>query len=55
MVTDTGLKRAAFQKVPRCMPITRGLGALQRVLDHGPAQQDSGKRLLALERFGDRI
>ena len=55
VVADAGLERAAFQQMPRRVPVARGLGAFQGVLDHRPAQQNGGKRLLALERFGGGI
>ena len=55
VVADAGLERAAFSEVPRRVPVARGLGTFQGILDHRPAQQSGGKRLLALERFGGGI
>jgi hypothetical protein len=55
MVADGGLERATFPEMPCRVTVAGGFGAFQGILDHGPAQQGSGKRLLALERFGGRI
>src|SRR3954464_10253237 len=56
VVADAGLQRTAFEQVPRRVPVARGLGTFQRVLDHRPAQQGGGERLLlVLERLGGGI
>ena len=55
MVADGGLERATFPEMPRRVTVAGGLGTFQGILDHRPAQQSGGKRLLALERFGGGI
>src|SRR3954463_13874410 len=44
VVADAGLQRAALEKVTRRVPVARGLGTLECVLDHRPAQQGGSER-----------